>query len=135
MYVRNDAENKAAFDRKMARAAYEYGYSKARMLRDLGYEARLTTELRWLLFEEFEERHGAALDLESLLDLYWPNFAEGFLDEAVCIEGPRDPAERSRALYLVLAAYRERDDDLREEVEDLMLGPAGGSEGGGKSGC
>ena len=52
----------------MARAAYEYGFTQVRRLRDLGYEPRLTDELRWLLIDDFEERFGAATDFEDIVD-------------------------------------------------------------------
>lgn len=44
---------------------------------------------------------------------------------AVGLNGPRDPGERSRALYLITAALRNRADDLGDQLSALMTGPHG----------
>ncbi len=63
-----DSPAHAEATKRLARAAYEYGFTQVRRLRDLGYEPRLTDELRWLLIDDFEERFGAATDFEDIVD-------------------------------------------------------------------
>lgn len=107
---------------RISREAHEYGYTKARMLRDLGYEPRLAQEARWHLHEEFYARYEGD-DLDVAADVYWPNFADGFLAEAE-LDGPPDPAQRSRALYALSAGVADpANDPLSHEREVLLEGP------------
>lgn len=129
MYIRNDQDQRVRAQKALERAAYEYAYTKARELRDLGHEPTLTEELRSLLFDEYEEHRGAGMDIEDILDACLSNFEEGFSDEAAAVttgeSGPQNPRERSRALYLIAEDVRERADHLRDELDALMAGPHG----------